>query len=86
MFTQSNGFWFVINDNDGNIEKLINVSLVRSLEKDFEKVFKGEKEDGSLDIEQTDHELTKLTFVDGSIDYIDLPISDIVKTLGLDKG
>lgn len=83
MFTQSNGFWLVIDNDDGDTEKLINVSQVRSFKKYFEKIFKGEREDHSLDIEDTDHEMTELTFADGSVEYVDLPISKIVEMLGL---
>lgn len=83
MFIQSNGLWLVINDCEGNIEKAININYVKSIKKNFEKIFKGEREDGSWDIEDTDHEMTELTFADGSVEYVDLPISKIVEMFGL---
>lgn len=83
MFTQSNGLWLVINDCEGNIENAININYVKSFKKFFKKIFKGEREDGSLDIEDTDHEMTELTFADGNVEYVDLPISKIVEMLGL---
>ena len=72
--------WIIIKDNEGNLDKIIDIAQIRSINKILSPRYEGD----GIDMKLVNKETTQIEFLNGDSIYVDIPITIFVESLGIE--